>query len=128
MIIKITEGVSVSVETFYQPAYSKPLQSEYFFAYRITIENFSDHTVRLLRRKWSICDSNGVLKAVEGEGVVGQQPVLEPMRSHQYVSGCHLRTEMGIMRGSYLMERLSDGKKFYVQIPQFSLTAPFKLN
>src|SRR3990172_10984500 len=103
MIIKITEGISVSVETFYQPSYSRPVESEYFFAYRITIENFSDDTVQLLYRTWKISDSNGMVREVKGEGVVGQQPVIEPMRNHQYVSGCHLRTEMGMMRGSYLV-------------------------
>jgi ApaG protein len=128
MITHITEGVKISVETFYQPDYSQPLNGEYMFAYRIIIQNESEFTVKLLRRHWHIFDSNGALREVEGEGVIGQQPVIEPQQSHQYVSGCHLKTEMGKMHGTYLMERIIDGKFFYVNIPEFQLTAPFKLN
>lgn len=128
MITHITEGVKVSVETFYQPDYSQPMNAEYMFAYRIIIQNESEFTVKLLRRHWYIFDSNGALREVEGEGVIGQQPVIEPQQSHQYVSGCHLKTEMGKMHGTYLMERIIDGKFFYVNIPEFQLVAPFKLN
>ena len=128
MITHITEGVKISVETFYQPDYSQPMNAEYMFAYRIIIQNESEFTVKLLRRHWYIFDSNGALREVEGEGVIGQQPVIEPQQSHQYVSGCHLKTEMGKMHGTYLMERIIDGKFFYVNIPEFQLVAPFKLN
>ncbi len=128
MITHITEGVKISVETFYQPDYSQPMNAEYMFAYRIIIQNESEFTVKLLRRHWYIYDSNGALREVEGEGVIGQQPVIEPQQSHQYVSGCHLKTEMGKMHGTYLMERIIDGKFFYVNIPEFQLIAPFKLN
>ncbi|MBK6482796.1 MAG: Co2+/Mg2+ efflux protein ApaG [Chitinophagaceae bacterium] len=128
MITKITEGVKISVETFYQDEYSQPLNNEFMFAYRITIENGSDRTVKLLRRHWYIFDSCGITREVEGEGVVGLQPVIEPGKSHQYVSGSHLKTEMGRMHGTYLMERMVDGKQFYVNIPEFQLVAPFKLN
>jgi ApaG protein len=65
---------------------------------------------------------------VEGEGVVGQQPVLEPGESHEYVSGCNLKTGIGKMRGTYLMERLVDGRQFQVVIPEFVLIVPYKLN
>lgn len=128
MISKITEGVRVSIETDYQQEYSSPLQGHYVFTYRIQIENYSEQTVKLLRRHWFIYDSNGMMREVEGEGVVGQQPTLEPGSSHEYVSGCNLKTEMGKMRGSYLMERIVDGKQFTVIIPEFMLIAPFKLN
>lgn len=128
MVTKITEGVKISVETFYQDEYSQPLNNEFMFAYRITIENGSEHTVKLLRRHWYIFDSCGITREVEGEGVVGLQPVIEPNKSHQYVSGSHLKTEIGKMHGTYLMERQIDGKKFKVNIPEFQLIAPFKLN
>lgn len=128
MITKITEGVKISVETFYQEEYSQPLNNEFMFAYRITIENGSEHTVKLLRRHWYIFDSCGVTREVEGEGVVGLQPVIEPGKSHQYVSGSHLKTELGRMHGTYLMERLIDSRQFNVNIPEFQLVAPFKLN
>ena len=128
MVAKITEGVKVTVETFYQPDYSNPLNSEYMFAYKITIENYSTHAVRLKRRHWHIYDTNGTLRDVEGEGVVGKQPLLNPGEAHHYVSGCNLRTDMGKMCGTYTMERISDGKLFEVNIPEFHLVAPFKLN
>jgi ApaG protein len=124
----ITRGVKVSVETFYQPDYSSPLSGEFAFAYRITITNQSEHAVQLLRRHWFIVDATGDQKEVEGEGVVGQQPMLEPGFSYQYISGCNLRTEIGKMYGTYLMQRISDGKMFYVTIPVFLLTASNKLN
>lgn len=128
MDTQITQGVKISVETFYQPEYSNPINAEYMFAYQVTIENVSNNTVKLLRRKWYIYDSNGVVRQVEGEGVVGRQPVLKPGEQHQYLSGCNLRTEMGKMEGYYTMERQSDEQHFTVTIPEFQLIAPPKLN
>lgn len=128
MIQQITEGVSITVETFYNHEHSNPLLSEYNFAYRISIENFSAHTIKLISRQWQIFDSNGTCREVNGEGVVGQQPLLEPGEAFQYASGCSLRTEIGKMAGKYLMENLSNKKIFTVTIPEFELIAPFKLN
>lgn len=128
MTTKITEGIKISVETFYQDEYSQPLNNEFMFAYRITIENQSEQTIKLLRRHWYVFDSNGTTREVEGEGVVGLQPVIEPGKTHQYVSGSHLKTEIGRMHGTYLMERMNDGRQFKVKIPEFPLIAPFKLN
>lgn len=128
MITEITQGVKVSVTTEYQPEYSSPAQYHYVFTYKITIENRSEHTVQLLRRHWLIYDSNGVNKEVEGDGVVGQQPILEPGESHIYVSGCNLKTGIGKMEGSYLFERIVDGETFDAKIPAFSLVVPYKLN
>ena len=98
------------------------------FAYKIDIRNNGEYTVKLLRRHWYIYDANGVVREVEGEGVVGQQPVLEPSEAHQYVSGCNLKSGMGKMRGTYQMERLVDGSRFDVEIPEFTLVVPFRLN
>ena len=128
MITEITHGVKVSVETFYQQEYSSPSQHHYVFTYKILIENFSAYTVQLLRRHWFIYDANGVLREVEGEGVVGQQPVLEPGQVHEYVSGCNLKTELGKMKGTYMMERVMDGDRFKVNIPEFVMAVPYKLN
>ena len=128
MDTKTTEGVKVSVTTNYLPDYSSPVQQHYVFAYKISIENNSEFTVKLLRRHWYIHDATGVVREVEGEGVVGQQPVLEPGESHEYVSGCNLKTSLGKMRGTYLMERMVDGKKFEATIPEFTLIVPYKLN
>ncbi len=124
----ITNDIRVSVEVIYQPVYSKPLQHEFVHAYRITIENLGTETVQLLRRHWFIWDSNGKRREVEGDGVVGQQPVLEFGDTHQYVSGCPLQTEVGTMHGVFVMKRLSDDKLIEVTVPKFYLIPPFKLN
>ena len=128
MVSKISEGVEVSVETFYQQDYSNPIQSEYMFAYRIAIENHNSFPVKLNSRHWYIFDSNGSWREVEGEGVVGVQPTLQPDERYQYVSGCNLRTEMGKMKGTYQMENLNNKKNFEVNIPEFELITPFKNN
>lgn len=128
MVTEITKGVRVSVETEYQSEYSNPIQHHYVFTYKITIENNSPYSVQLISRRWHIHDATFTERLVEGEGVVGQQPVLEPGERHQYVSGCNLRSGMGRMYGAYQMERLVDGKKFDVKIPAFMMVVPFKLN
>lgn len=112
----------------YQPMYSKPLAREYVHAYRITIENLGDTTVQLLRRHWYIWDSNGLVREVEGDGVIGEQPILEPSSTHQYISGCPLKTDMGKMYGKYIMKREDDDLLFEVIIPVFNLIPPFKNN
>ena len=123
-----TQGIRISVEPFYLPHESIPIQHRYVFAYRITILNQSPDTVQLLRRHWYIVEANGVQREVEGEGVVGLQPVLEPGESHQYTSWCPLMTDLGKMYGTFQMVRLSDDAKFDVQIPEFKLAPPFKMN
>jgi ApaG protein len=128
MEVKITNGIQVSVETFYQEDYSRPLEHKYIFAYRITIENRSANTVRLMQRCWHIFDSNGIIRKVEGEGVIGQQPILEPNEVHQYASWSNIFTDMGKMSGYYTFMRLEDGSSFNVVIPEFQLIAPFKSN
>ena len=128
MVSSVTQGVKVSVKTEYHADYSSPLQSHYVFTYRITIENASDYTVQLLRRHWLIYDTDGTIREVEGEGVLGLQPVLEPGEAHEYVSGCNLRSGMGKMAGTYLVERIMDGRQLQITIPEFTLIAPFRLN
>ncbi len=128
MVTSTTRGIKISVITEYQPAYSSPMQFHYVFTYRITIENLSDQTMQLINRHWYIHDANRPMKEVEGDGVVGQQPVLEPGESHNYVSGCNLKSGIGKMYGTYTMERIMDGKKFKVKIPEFTMFVPYKLN
>ncbi|MCZ8355596.1 MAG: Co2+/Mg2+ efflux protein ApaG [Cyclobacteriaceae bacterium] len=128
MVTEITKGIKVTVETEYQPAYSSPSQYHYVFTYRITIENQSEFTIQLLRRKWNVFDAGYTPREVEGEGVVGQQPVIEPGQNHQYVSGCNLKSGIGKMVGTYLMERIVDGTKIEVKIPEFIMVAPVRLN
>ena len=98
------------------------------FAYRITIENHNSYPVKLHRRHWYIVDSNGTNREVEGEGVVGIQPILSPGERYQYVSGCNLHSEMGKMYGTYDMENLDDKSMFEVNIPVFEMVVPFKMN
>jgi ApaG protein len=128
MITGISQGIKISVETVYQEEYSNPSNDQFMFAYRIEIENLSDYTIQLLRRQWFIFDSAGTMKEVEGEGVIGVQPVLEPGESHAYVSGCQITTDIGSMRGNYSMIRVVDESPFKVEIPEFALIAPYRLN
>jgi ApaG protein len=128
MTTEVTQGIRVSVETEYQAEYSNPAQQHFVFTYRILIENTSDKTMQLKSRHWEIFDATYPKREVDGEGVVGKQPVLEPGQRHQYVSGCNLRSGMGRMCGFYLMERIIDGKQFRAIIPDFSMTVPFRLN
>ncbi len=128
MITDITKGVRISVQTEYQQEYSNPVQGHYVFTYQITIENLGDKTIQLLSRHWEIIDLTYSRREVEGEGVVGKQPILEPGQKHEYVSGCNLKSGLGKMYGYYIMERLVDGKVFKVKIPEFQMIVPFKLN
>jgi ApaG protein len=128
MVSKISEGVEVSIETFFQKDYSNPMQNEYMFAYRITIGNHNSFPVKLLRRYWEVFDSNSEQRVVEGEGVVGVQPLIMPGKHYQYVSGCHLKSEMGKMQGYYTMENIETRDLIKVNIPAFKMIAPVKLN
>jgi ApaG protein len=128
MVTAITHQVKISVVTSYEDHHSNSANDYFMFAYRITIENLSEYTIQLLRRKWLIFDSDGTSREVEGEGVVGQQPVLNPGEQHTYVSGCQLTTEIGTMKGEFQMQRLADHTLFNVEIPKFELIADYRLN
>lgn len=121
MVSAITKGIQVSVETTYQPDFSNPQQHHYVFTYNVRIENKSNHTVQLLRRRWEIYDAAESRKIVEGDGVVGQQPILEPGEFHTYVSGCNLKSGIGKMRGTFTLEKLMNGKLLDIVIPEFQL-------
>jgi ApaG protein len=122
-----TDGVTVRVSVSYLPEQSEPERGRWFWAYHIRLENEGTETVQLLTRHWVITDGRGARHSVEGEGVVGEQPVIEPGASFDYVSGCPLATPSGAMQGSYQMVR-ADGAVFAVEIPRFSLFAPAVLN
>ncbi len=128
MVTAITHKIKVSVETFYQSDYSYPMSQHFMFAYRITIENNNNNTIQLLRRHWYIVDALGQQREVEGEGVIGEQPIIKSGERYEYISGCDLKTEIGKMYGTYLMENLHDGKCFHVVIPEFYMVAPMKYN
>ncbi len=118
-----TDGVTVRVSVSYLPEQSEPRRGRWFWAYHIRIENESDRAVQLLTRHWVITDGRGARHSVEGEGVVGEQPLLAPGASFDYVSGCPLQTPTGAMQGSYRLVA-EDGRQFDVAIPKFTLFAP----
>jgi ApaG protein len=124
----VTNGIKISAVAQYQDLYSRPEQRNYFFSYKIRIENNSDYTVQLLRRHWFIFDCAGKRNEVEGEGVVGQQPVLRPGEFYEYESACNLDSEIGSMHGVYVFTRGADGGTFQVTIPRFELIASHRLN
>lgn len=124
----ITSGVEVNVETFYQQGYSNPMHNDFMFAYHITLFNHNSFTIQLLRRRWEITNAHGEATIVEGDGVVGRQPVLYPGDSYQYVSGSNIKTTIGKMEGTYVFENKETGKEFEVKIPMFKLVVPFVLN
>jgi ApaG protein len=126
--ISITNGIKISVRSTYRPDHSEASKNLFVFSYRIEIENSSKYSVQLLRRHWYISDSNGQKREVEGEGVIGEQPILEPRESYEYDSACDLQTDMGIMEGTYLMKNLDTDELFDVSIPKFKLQVPFRLN
>jgi ApaG protein len=123
----ITNDVKISVEVSYQGTHQE-YHDYKVYAYRITIENNSEYTIQLLRRHWYVNDIGNDVKEVEGEGVVGQQPVLEPGQRHSYISSVMIAADFGTMHGYYTMERQLDGRQFRVNIPLFKLIAPYRLN
>jgi ApaG protein len=120
--VATTEGITITVRPVYLDQESDFLNNRFVFAYFIRIENNSLEEVQLLKRRWLIKEVNGRIQEVEGDGVVGEQPVIKPGKSHEYNSYCVLATFEGSMEGSYLMER-TDGGRFRVTIPQFNLRA-----
>ena len=128
MVSEITLGIEVGVETFYQEAHSFPLQNRFVFAYKIHLYNHNTFTVQLLRRKWIITNSLGEVEIVEGEGVVGRQPILYTGDEHEYVSGSNMNTPLGKMEGIYYFENKASREIFEVKIPAFRLEAPFIMN
>ncbi|WNO54751.1 Co2+/Mg2+ efflux protein ApaG [Stakelama saccharophila] len=118
-----TRGIVVRVSVSYLSEQSEPDRGRWFWAYHVRIENAGEVTVQLLTRHWIITDGRGARHSVEGDGVVGEQPRIEPGTSFDYVSGCPLSTPTGSMQGSYRV-LAEDGTAFDVAIPQFALIAP----
>jgi ApaG protein len=125
---QVTHGIKISVETKFHTESSDIENRNLLFLYAISIENKSDYAVQLIARHWDIFDSNGEHIEVDGEGVVGEQPVLQPGEVFEYESACTLTTDIGKMCGTYLMERKIDKARFHVTIPEFELIVPSRLN
>lgn len=137
--------IGVATQSTYLPTHSRPDESQFTFAYTITISNAGDMSVQLLSRHWEITDADGNVQEVRGEGVVGEQPVIRPGRYFRYTSGATLPTAVGYMRGEYTMiphndDRVSEAAgpgdlagpgeslTFEVDIPAFTLHTPTSLN
>ena len=124
----VSEEINVEVVTRFQPEYSKPKENQYLFAYQITITNHNSFPVQLLSRKWMIKEASGKQTIVNGEGVVGKMPILQPGESFQYVSCCPLESPIGTMEGHYKFINLDNEEQFISLIPKFSLLYPYVLN
>jgi ApaG protein len=119
-----TRNILVRVRAFYLEDQSEPDESKFVWAYRVALENHGSDTVQLLRRTWHITDARGHTEHVHGDGVVGEQPVLEPGDAFEYISGTPLPTPSGFMTGQYHMVVKRSGEAFDVAIPSFSLDSP----
>lgn len=124
----ISNGIKISVRVRFKEEYSEPDKNYFVFSYRITIENYNQFEVQLLRRHWDIFDSNGIKTIVDGEGVVGEKPVLAPGEVFSYESGCSLESGMGRMGGFYELMVTNNGELFQAEIPEFVMEVPFLLN
>ena len=123
----VTNGIRVQVRAQYVPERSEPGDGNWFFAYTIRIINERDDQVQLLSRHWIITDAHGAEEEVQGPGVVGAQPVLDPAESFEYTSFCPLKTAFGSMRGTYQMVA-DDGESFDAEIAPFALNEPYSIN
>lgn len=125
---QVTKGIKISTRVRFKKEYSEPDKNYFVFFYRITIENYNEFEVQLLRRHWDIFDSNGIKTVVEGEGVVGEKPVLAPGETFSYESACNLESGMGRMGGYYEMMKSENGELFQAEIPEFTMEVPYMLN
>ena len=123
----ITRNIRIHVRSEYIPERSAPPRHQWFFAYRIRIANEGAETIQLLARHWVITNASGHVEEVNGEGVVGEQPVIEPGEAFEYTSGCPLTTPFGSMHGEYQMVN-RNGEQFDVAIPAFVLRVPGSMN
>ena len=119
----MTDGVTVRVAVTFMPEQSRIEAGKWFWVYHVRIENHRDDTIQLLTRHWRITDARGMVNIVDGEGVVGETPVLAPGETHDYVSGCPLGTPHGSMEGLYTFSD-GEGGSFEARIPFFPLAAP----
>lgn len=123
----VTRGIRVRVVSRYSREQSRPDRNRWFFIYTVTIANEGDKTVQLLSRHWIIENADGEVDEVRGDGVVGEQPILEPGQRFEYSSGAHLSTPFGTMRGTYQM-LVEDGSTFDATIAPFTLSEPYTVH
>ena len=123
-----TRGIRIEVESEYEPDRSSPFESYFFFSYQVRISNLGEETAQLVSRTWIITDSDGEVQTVEGPGVVGETPVLEPGDGFEYTSFCPLQTPVGTMEGHYVMQLVATGERFEARIDPFTLAVPGAVN
>lgn len=123
-----TSGIRISVISRFEPSVSNPATESFVFSYHIFIENDNDYAVKLTRRHWFIFDSCGTESEVEGPGVIGETPIIDPLMGYQYSSGCSLKSPFGSMHGYYSMELEGGLKTIRVHVPKFLLEVPHHLN
>lgn len=128
MVQQVTKGIKISISTRFEGTHFERKKMYFVFSYTISIENTSNDTVQLISRHWDIFDSLNSREVVEGEGVIGQKPILLPKQVHTYTSNCFLVSPVGSMSGFYNMVNFNSGKHFKVDIPVFQLVVPAVLN
>jgi len=128
MMTKLTKGIRISVNPYFKERYKSKIGPLYLFGYDISIVNESSDTVQLIGRHWYIFDTGDGPSEVQGKGVVGEQPILEPGQTHSYQSGCHLRASIGAMKGHYYMYNHTTHSYFQVNIPTFQFFASSRVN
>lgn len=128
MSVEITNGIKVSVESRFSEHFSSVEANKYIFQYTISITNKSNCSVQLLAREWYIFDSLDFPRIVRGEGVIGEQPIIEPGDTFSYSSSCDLQSAIGKMKGNYLFQNVPTAEKINVKIPTFQLIYPYVLN
>ncbi len=128
MTTALTSGIKISVNCRYEDKFSNPRNHLFIFSYGIEIENKNSFPIQLISRHWYILDSNTKRREVEGEGVIGEQPVILPGEKFTYRSTCDFTTDTGKMCGYYWMKNTRTEQSFKVEIPEFMLMVPYKLN
>ena len=124
MYSKTTNDVTVTVKPYFLDDQSSPQESHFVWAYQVNITNSSSKSIKVSHRNWLIIDANGKVINVQGEGVVGEFPIIEPGQTFEYTSGTPLKTNSGIMQGFYLVSQ-DNGEKLKIDIPTFSLDSPY---
>ena len=128
MSVEITNGIKVSVESTFSERFSSIIDNKYIFQYTISITNKSNFSMQLLKREWFIFDSLDFPRVVRGEGVIGEQPIIEPGDTFSYSSSCDLQSTLGRMEGNYVFQNLNTSEILKVKIPTFQLLYPNLLN
>lgn len=128
MVQQVTQGIKVSIETTFEGTFYRDYKMRYSFAYTVTIENKGKDAVQLTSRHWEISDALNNVEIVDGDGVIGKKPVIQPGKKHIYSSSCLLLSPFGSMKGHYNMVNFTSTREFRVAIPAFKLSEPSAMN